>query len=231
MAKPTYKILIVDDSIEIIDLLLYILNKSGYIVEFALNGKEALRMAESFQPDLIVLDIMMLELNGIEVCKELRRKEKFRETLILILSARSEEDMEIAAFENGCDGYINKPIRPDVLLCRIAHLLNPSIKVEKEYSNNIIEIKDIQINKNNYSVMVDGKVVILPKKSFEILSFLSENTNKFFNRNDILNTIWGRQYNVLPRIVDVHINMIREKVDKNIITTKIGMGYGIWYDE
>jgi two-component system alkaline phosphatase synthesis response regulator PhoP len=228
MPKVVYKILIVDDSIEIIDFLLYILNKEGYTVEFALNGKEAIRMAESFKPDLILLDVMMPELSGIEVCRELRNREKFKKTQIVFLSARSEENVETEAFDSGCDGFINKPIRPQALLCRIAYLLNPSfVSTTRQTMENIIEIGGVQINKNSYSVLVEGKKVLLPRKAFEILSFLSANPNKFFNRKDILNNIWGKHYNVLPRTVDVHISLIREKIDKDIITTQAGMGYGI----
>jgi two-component system alkaline phosphatase synthesis response regulator PhoP len=225
MHKKYSKILVVDDSIDVVDLLLYSLKNEGYEVEFALNGIEALRVAESFLPDLIILDIMMPEMNGIDVCKKLRENFELREIQILFLTAKDDESTEIDAFKAGANGFISKPIRPRALISRITNMLCQNLRSIEQYNNNVIKLREFVIDKNSYSVLFDNKKITLPRKAFEILSLLSENTNVFFTRKDIMNRVWGSYGNVKLRAIDVHINIIRSKINKDIITSKPKIGY------
>lgn len=217
------KILIVDDEQDILDLLKYNLEKEGYQIATCNNGQEALHLVKTFIPDLILLDIMMPLMDGIETCRQLRTMPLFKETFIMFLSARTEEYSEIAAFEAGANDFINKPIKPRALASRIASFFFRKSKKEKDDS--LLKIKDLVIDRSGYSVLKDGAKIVLPKKEFELLFFLSQSPNKVFSRDDLLKYIWGEDTYVVSRTIDVHIRKIREKVGEDYIATLKGVGY------
>ncbi|MCS6824162.1 MAG: response regulator transcription factor [Cytophagaceae bacterium] len=216
------KVLIIDDEQDILDMLQYILEKEGYEVKVAHDGKEGLKSALEFQPRLILLDIMMPVMDGIEACRQMREAEELKDTIIVFLTARSEEYSEIAAFESGANDYIVKPIKPRALVSRIASYFRKETSGKK---NNIITINNIVIDKHSYSVTVGDKKVTLAKKEFELLYFLCQHPNKIFNRDDILKRVWGTDVYVVSRTVDVHIRKIREKIGEQYISTVKGIGY------
>ncbi|MFN3379277.1 MAG: response regulator transcription factor [Runella zeae] len=222
-AQIAHKVLVVDDDSDIVELLAYNLEKEGYDVATAHNGKQALEIARSFIPELVVLDIMMPQMDGIETARLLRDIPDFRNTYILFLTARSEEYSEVAAFEIGADDYITKPIKPRALMSRINALFRR--EAQKSEPESQIEIAGLSINRKNYTVTKDEKSVVLPKKEFELLFFLANHPNKVFNREELLQKIWGADIYVLERTVDVHIRKVREKVGENYIKTLKGVGY------
>lgn len=216
------KVLIADDEQDILDMLQYILEKEGYEVQIAKSGPEAIRIAQEFQPRLILLDIMMPQMDGIETCRNMRELEELKDTVIVFLTARSEEYSEIAAFESGANDYIVKPIKPRALVSRIASYFR---KESVSRKNSIISINDLVIDKTSYTVSVGEKKITLAKKEFELLYFLCQHPNKIFNRDDILKRVWGTDVYVVSRTVDVHIRKIREKVGEHYISTVKGIGY------
>tara|TARA_B100000809_G_scaffold182867_1_gene180629 strand:+ start:564 stop:1256 length:693 start_codon:yes stop_codon:yes gene_type:complete len=225
MSKENYKVLIADDEPDILELLKYNFEGSGYIVETAKNGKVAIELAETFNPDLIILDIMMPELDGIETCRLLRDNKKFKNTFIIFLTARSEEYSEVAAFQNGADDYLLKPIKPRALLSRVDAYFRRSA-VKDDSVTDLIKIKDLIINRTSYQVSIEGKPpVVLPKKEFEVLYYLAKKAGRVFSREELLNKIWGTDVAVTPRTVDVHIRKIREKLGESYIRTIKGVGY------
>lgn len=220
----TPKVLVVDDDSDIVELLEYNLVKEGYTVLTAPNGKKAIEIAKTFIPDLILLDIMMPQMDGIETGRILRQNPDIKNTYILFLTARSEEYSEVAAFEVGADDYITKPIKPRALMSRINALFRR--EAQKADSGDQIEILDLTINRKNYTVTQDGgKSTVLPKKEFELLFFLAQTPNKVFNRDELLQKIWGADIYVLERTVDVHIRKLREKLGDRYIKTLKGVGY------
>lgn len=222
--SKTNKILVVDDDSDILELLQYNLEKEGYYVRVANSGLKAIETARIFQPNLVLLDIMMPGMDGVETCRLLREIPDLTNTHILFLTARSEEYSEVAAFDAGADDYINKPIKPRALLSRIGAILRRETKKStKEVKK--IEIGGLMIDKQSYTVSINEKVVVLPKKEFELLHFLALNPNKVFNRDELLQNIWGTDVYVLARTVDVHIRKVREKVGDEIIKTVKGVGY------
>jgi two-component system, OmpR family, alkaline phosphatase synthesis response regulator PhoP len=219
-----HRVLVVDDDPDIVELLAYNLEKEGYEVQTASNGRLAIDIARVFLPDLLLLDIMMPELDGIETARALRTMADFRNTFILFLTARSEEYSEVAAFELGADDYINKPIKPRALMSRINALFRR--EVQKAKPDLQIQIVGLSINRQNYSVTKpDKSVVVLPKKEFELLYFLAQQPNKVFGREELLHKIWGADVYVVERTVDVHIRKVREKIGENFIKTLKGVGY------
>lgn len=222
--SKVYKILAVDDDADILELLQYNLQKDGYDVRTANNGKKAVEVAKEFIPDLVLMDIMMPVMDGVEACRQLREMPDLAETHIIFLTARSEEYSEIAAFEVGADDFINKPIKPRALSSRIAALFR---KETKKVVENVakVTIGDLVIDRISYIVFKKGVSIILPKKEFELLYFLATNPNRVFNRDDLLQSIWGADVYVLARTVDVHIRKVREKIGENYITTVKGVGY------
>lgn len=222
--SKVYKILAVDDDADILELLQYNLQKDGYDVRTANNGKKAVEVAKEFAPDLVLMDIMMPVMDGVEACRQLREMPDLAETHIIFLTARSEEYSEIAAFEVGADDFINKPIKPRALSSRIAALFR---KETKKVVENVakITIGDLVIDRVSYIVFKKGVSIVLPKKEFELLYFLATNPNRVFNRDDLLQSIWGADVYVLARTVDVHIRKVREKIGENYITTVKGVGY------
>jgi two-component system alkaline phosphatase synthesis response regulator PhoP len=220
--KTMSKVLIVDDESDIIELLEYNLKKEGYEVKSASNGEQAIDEAKKFQPDLILMDIMMPKMDGIEACRRIREFPSLKNVFILFLTARSEEYSEVAAFEVGADDFINKPIKPRALMSRVAVLLKRN-KIESD--TEVLEIGSLKINKNSYEVYKGTDKIVLPKKEFELLHFLAAHPNKVFGREELLKNIWGTDVYVVARTVDVHIRKVREKVGEECITTIKGIGY------
>jgi len=221
--KQNHKVLVVDDESDILELLEYNLKKEGYDVKTANDGISALPIAKQFKPNLILLDIMMPNQDGVETCRQLREAPETANAFIIFLTARSEEYSEVAAFENGADDYITKPIKPRALMSRINAFFRRDVKMKTE--SNKITVGGLEIDRTSYTVTVDGKQISLPKKEFELLYFLAHNPNKVFNRDDLLLNIWGSDVYVLARTVDVHIRKVREKVGEGYISTVKGGGY------
>lgn len=220
---PTSKILLVDDDPDIIELLEYNLKKEGYETASANDGVQAVEVAKNFKPDLILLDVMMPRQDGIETARQLRQLPDFKDTYILFLTARAEEYTEIAAFDVGADDYIVKPIKPRALTSRIKAVLRRD--TQQTESDLVIEIGQLIINRTNYSVNNNGINLVMPKKEFELLSFLAKHPNKVFNRDELLEKVWGVDVYVVERTVDVHIRKLREKIPEHYIKTLKGVGY------
>ncbi len=221
--KPSQKVLVVDDEEPILELLKYNLEKQGYDVRTANEGQEAVDIARKFHPDLVLLDIMMPKMDGVEACRQIRATPELVNTFIVFLTARAEEYSEIAAFDGGADDYILKPIKPRALMSRISAIFRRDSK--KKTSSSQIKIGDLIVDRTSYTVKVNGREVSLPKKEFELLFFLAQNPNKVFNREELLQNIWGSDVYVLARTVDVHIRKVREKIGEDYITTVKGVGY------
>lgn len=221
--KPTQKVLVVDDEESILELLKYNLEKQGYDVRTAAEGQEAVDIAKKFHPDLVLLDIMMPKMDGVEACRQIRAIPELINTFIVFLTARAEEYSEIAAFDGGADDYILKPIKPRALMSRISAIFRRDSK--KKSTTSQIKIGDLIVDRTSYTVKINGREVSLPKKEFELLFFLAQNPNKVFNREELLQNIWGSDVYVLARTVDVHIRKVREKIGDDYITTVKGVGY------
>lgn len=222
-AKNT-KILIVDDEKDIIEFLQYSFEKEGYTIYTAQNGIAGKEQAIKIKPDLIILDIMMPGIDGVELCKELREMPEFEDTLIIFLTARAEDYSQIAGFDVGADDYITKPIRPRVLLARVQALLKRKTKTRVE--ENIIQTNFLQINQDRREVVYNGQSIHIPKIEFDLLVLLASNPGKIFNREEIYAKIWGNNVFVSDRTLDVHIRKVREKIGKDHIKTIKGVGYG-----
>ena len=223
MAQAT-KILIVDDEPDIVEFLQYNLERSGYKITSALNGKDAIQLADSEVPDLILLDIMMPVMDGVQTCYELRKNDKLDSTLIAFLTARGEEYSQIAGLEAGADDYIQKPIRPRLLLSRIKALLRRKSSSD-DSEKNIIEVDRIRIDPERYEVTLDGQPLTLAKKEFEILHLLCSHPGKVFSREEIFRRVWGYSESIASRTIDVHISKLREKLGGGYIKTLKGIGY------
>ena len=221
--KPRYKVLVVDDEEPILELLKYNLEKAGYEVQTASDGATALTLAKRFLPDLILLDIMMPVMDGIETCRRIREISEIQKAFVIFLTARSEEYSEVAAFDVGADDYINKPIKPRALLSRIQAVFRREGKARQ--SSDIIELDGLTIDRASYTVTVNGKEITLPKKEFELLYYLAQNPNKVLSREELLNNIWGTDVYVVARTVDVHIRKVREKIGEDYVATVKGVGY------
>ena len=221
--KSDFKILAIDDEKDILLLLKYNLENEGYYVETSSSGKEGIELAEKFTPDLILLDIMMPDMDGIEACINLRKIDTIKDSYILFLTARVEEYSEVAAFEAGADDYITKPIKPRALISRI----NSFYKRRFSSKNlvNLLTIGDLNIDKDTHTITLKGKEIFFPKKEFELLYFLARNPKRVYNRDVLLRNIWGTDVHVVARTVDVHIRKIREKIGQDFITTIKGVGY------
>ncbi|MFT5155749.1 MAG: two-component system alkaline phosphatase synthesis response regulator PhoP [Bacteroidia bacterium] len=217
------KVLIVDDEQDIVEFISYNLEKEGYRVYKAFNGTEAVKMAAEFEPDLIVLDVMMPGMDGIEACRLIRKNKKNRGAFIMFLTARNEEYTEIAGFEAGADDYITKPLKPRALVSRINAILSRRSLDEKEPL--IVETSRITINPNSHVVTADGISFNLPRKEFDLLYLLASAPDKVFTREKILSKVWGDHVFVVDRTIDVHIRKIREKIGNQTIETVKGVGY------
>jgi len=219
------KILIVDDEPDIIEFLRYNLEREGYEVHSADNGAAGLETAREVKPDLIVLDIMMPEMDGVEVCRRLRADEKFKDTVITFLTARQEDYSQIAALEQGGDDYISKPIRPRVLMARIKALLRRSSSDRSGSSSDVIETDDLRIDLAGMTIERDNLRIDLPRKEFELLQLLVSRPGKVFSRDEIYRKVWGHDVIVGNRTIDVHIRKLREKIGDKYIRTVKGIGY------
>ncbi|HNP53166.1 MAG TPA: response regulator transcription factor [Ferruginibacter sp.] len=215
------RILIADDEPDILEIIQYNLQQEGYEVITARNGDEALEQAKKSQPALILLDIMMPGKTGLEVCSLLRLNPQFKHTLIVFLTALSDDNTEIRGLESGADDYISKPISPKVLVSKVNALFR---RLQKP-STGIVQIGDLQIDREKYIVTLHGQEIILARKEFELLSLLASKPGKVFLRNEILNQIWGTEVIVGDRTIDVHIRKIRQKLNLDCITTVKGVGY------
>ena len=215
------KILLVDDEEDILEFLSYNLKKEGFRIDTANNGISALKKLEKSKPDLIILDVMMPEMDGIEVCEKIREQDKFDDILILFLTARSEEYSELAGFSAGADDYITKPIKPKLLVSRVNAILK---RKRKKKNDGPIEIGDIHINKSNHKLLYSGKEIYLARKEFNLLYYLMTVPGKVFTREEIISTIW-KDAVVGDRTIDVHIRKIREKIGSQHIKTIKGIGY------
>lgn len=219
------KILIVDDEPDILEFLEYNLRKEGFVIKKANNGLECLEMSEQFRPDLILLDIMMPKMDGVEACQNLRKNPAYDDTLIAFLTARSEDFTQILALEKGGDDYITKPIKPNLLVSRVKALLRRGMSRKGTQEQNLIIRGALEINISEFSVKVSDQDVYLPNKEFKLLKLLASRPGKVFTREEIFNKVWGSAVLVGPRTIDVHIRKLREKLGLNYITTVKGIGY------
>src|SRR5687767_6419672 len=223
------KILLVDDEQDILEFLSYNLRKEGYEVFTSTNGKKAVEIAKEVKPHLIILDVMMPDLDGIETCRELRAIDDLKDTVISFLTARGEDYSQIAGFDAGADDYITKPIKPRVLISRVQALLrryNPNDKPSKTNgSSQTIQVGQITIDREAYLIKHKGEEIQLPKKEFELLALLASKPGKVFTRDEILKTVWGDDVVVGDRTIDVHVRKLREKLGEDYIRTVKGVGY------
>ncbi len=223
------KILLIDDEEDIRELLTYNLEKEGYSVTTADNGNQGIELARKMIPDLILLDVMMPEKDGIETCTELRTLRELEKTLIVFLSARSEEFSQLAGYQAGADDYIVKLIKPRVLASKINALLNLSSTAAQR--NVVLQLGDLTIDKENIKVTKAGESHLLPRKEFDLLNLLASNTEKVFKREEILEKVWGNEVVVGERTIDVHIRRLREKLGIHTIQTLKGIGYKLVVQE
>jgi len=219
------KVLVIDDEPNIVELLVYNLEKEGYEVKSAKDGLEGVKVAKKFVPHLILLDIMMPNIDGVETCRLLRENKDLTNTYILFLTARSEEYSEIAAFSSGADDYIVKPIKPRALMSRVNSYFRRVSSKTIEQEEDKVEVKDLIIDKISYTISKADQVISFPRKEFELLYYLAKNPNKVFSRDALLKKIWGTDVSVVARTVDVHIRKIREKIGDGYIKTIKGVGY------
>lgn len=220
----------VDDEQDIVDLISYNLSKEGYEVAKASNGTDAVVLAQRLRPDLVILDIMMPGLDGFEVCRTLRQDPSLQTMAIVFLTAKAGEIDQILGLELGADDYIQKPISPRVLLARVKTIFrrgSDRVRTETVVAPEVLRIGSIEVNRQNYTVKIDGKETFFPKKEFELLAFLASNRGKVFSREALLRRIWGESVYVIDRTVDVHVSKVREKLGKHgaRIETVKGVGY------
>ncbi len=223
----TPRILLVDDEEDILEFVSYNLQREGFRVYAARNGREAIEMAGKVKPDLVILDVMMPEMDGIAACEEIRKLPSCKSVVIAFLTARGEDYSQIAGFEAGADDYITKPIRPKVLISRVKALLKRAGGVAADASDNdkILNIGNIVIDKERYVLKIDGRELTLPRKEFELLSLLVSKPDKVFTRDEIYKGVWGNNVIVGDRTIDVHIRKLREKIGNDHIRTLKGIGY------
>ncbi len=223
----TPRILLVDDEEDILEFVSYNLQREGFRVYLARNGVEAIEMAGKVKPDLVILDVMMPEMDGIAACEEIRKLPSCKNVVIAFLTARGEDYSQIAGFEAGADDYITKPVRPKVLISRVKALLKRSGGIASDNTDNskILTIGDIVIDKERYILIIGGKELTLPRKEFELLSLLVSKPDKVFTRDEIYKSVWGNNVIVGDRTIDVHIRKLREKIGNDHIRTLKGIGY------
>ncbi|MCD4835121.1 MAG: response regulator transcription factor [Bacteroidales bacterium] len=227
MNNKDFRILLVDDEPDILEFLSYNINKEGYEVHTAQNGKEAIEKAKKINPHLILLDVMMPEMDGIETCEILRQNKNFKNTIIAFLTARGEDYSQIAGFDAGGDDYITKPVKPKVIVSRIKALLKrfKDVNEDEKGENLIIKQSNLIIDREKYIVIKDGEELILPKKEFELLVLLITKPDRVFTRDEIFSAVWGDNIIVGDRTIDVHIRKLREKIGEGHIKTIKGVGY------
>ena len=224
MENSNIKILLVDDEPDILEFMEYNLKKEGYQVLQAKNGKEAVDVAKKEFPHLVILDIMMPVMDGIEACRVMREIPELQNTLITFLTARNEEYSQLAGFDVGADDYITKPIKPRIMLSRVKALLR-RLNGSTGTSTPVVQIGNLKIDRESYLVYKDNESIVLPRKEFELLALLTSKPGKVFTREDILSRVWGSDIVVGDRTIDVHIRKIREKLGDDSIKTIKGIGY------
>ncbi|MFM2307220.1 MAG: hypothetical protein RLZZ367_1889 [Bacteroidota bacterium] len=222
MEVNDFKILLVDDETDVLDFMKYNLEKEGFWVYTARDGVEAIQMAKKMNPHLIILDLMMPKMDGIETCRELRNIPEFKNTIITFLTARDEDYSQIAGFEVGADDYITKPIKPRVFISRIKALLR---RLESNESSSKLQVGDIEIDRERYIVIKSGQEISLPRKEFELMNLLVSKPGRVFKREEILSKVWGNDTIVGDRTIDVHIRKLREKIGDDYFKTIKGIGY------
>ena len=223
MKKNNIKILLVDDEPDILEIVGYNLSNEGYQIIKANNGKEAIRLAKKELPHLIIMDVMMPEMDGMEACENIRKIPELQNVIITFLSARNEDYSQVAAFDAGADDYIAKPIKPKLLVSKVKALLR-RLKEEKQDSETL-HVGSIVINREEYKIIKDDKEIILPRKEFELFYLLASRPGKVFKRDEILDKVWGNEVIVGGRTIDVHIRKLREKLGDSVIRTIKGVGY------
>ena len=223
MKKKDIKILLVDDEPDILEIVGYNLSAEGYQVITAENGAEGVKLAKKHKPHLIILDVMMPEMDGIEACEQIRKMPELEDAIIAFLTARGEDYSQMAGFDAGADDYITKPIKPKVLVSKVKALLRRF--KDDTATSNIVKIGDLVINRDEYKVINNGEELILPRKEFELLSLLASKPGKVFKREDILDKVWGNEVVVGGRTIDVHIRKLREKIGDDAFKTVKGVGY------
>lgn len=224
MKKSDIKILCVDDEPDILEILKYNLSNAGYEIYLANDGLSAIKKAKEIIPNLIIMDVMMPKMDGIQACENLRANEKFNDTIIMFLTARGEDFSHVAAYEAGADDYVTKPVKPKILISKVKGLLRRFKKVT--YNDiTLIELNDIIIDKEKYKVYISGNNLDLPRKEFELLYLLASKPDKVFKREKIMENVWGGEVVVGDRTIDVHIRKLREKLGDKYIKTIKGVGY------
>ena len=224
MKKSDIKILCVDDEPDILEILKYNLSNVGYDIYLANDGLSAIKKAKEIIPNLIIMDVMMPKMDGIQACENLRANEKFNDTIIMFLTARGEDFSHVAAYEAGADDYVTKPVKPKILISKVKGLLRRFKKVN-DNDIPIIELNDIIIDKEKYKVYISGNNLDLPRKEFELLYLLASKPDKVFKREKIMENVWGGEVVVGDRTIDVHIRKLREKLGDKYIKTIKGVGY------
>ena len=223
MKKKEIKILLVDDEQDILEIVGYNLSQEGYKIVTANNGKEAIVVAKRENPHLIIMDVMMPEMDGMEACENIRKIPELKNTIITFLTARSEDYSQVAGFDAGADDYISKPIKPKLLVSKVKALLR-RLKEETSSSENL-NVGGIVINREDYKIVKDGAEIILPRKEFELFYLLASKPGKVFKREEILDKVWGNEVIVGGRTIDVHIRKLREKIGDDLFKTIKGVGY------
>ncbi|MBD0823646.1 MULTISPECIES: response regulator transcription factor [Aestuariibaculum] len=222
MNKKDIKILLVDDEPDILEIVGYNLSSEGYQVITAENGQEGVKKAKKELPHLIILDVMMPEMDGIEACELIRKHPDLQNTLVVFLTARGEDYSQVAGFDAGADDYITKPIKPKVLVSKVKALLR---RFKDEEAADMVKLGSLVINRDEYKITSKGKEIVLPRKEFELLSLLASKPGKVFKRDEILDTVWGNEVVVGGRTIDVHIRKLREKIGDDSFKTIKGVGY------
>ena len=225
MNPEDIKILLADDEPDILEIISYSLKNAGYNIYTATNGIEAVEQASKIEPHLIILDVMMPEMDGIETCEEIRKIPELNNTIVTFLTARSEDYSQLAGFDAGADDYINKPIKPKLLVGKVKSLLRRLNKNEVTESKNVINLGDLIIDRDEYKITLNKNEILLPRKEFELLYLLASKPGKVFKREVILEKIWGHEVVVGDRTIDVHIRKLREKLGDSRFKTIKGVGY------
>jgi two-component system alkaline phosphatase synthesis response regulator PhoP len=222
MDKRDIKILLVDDEPDILEIISYNLSAEGYQIITAENGLEAVKKAKKELPQLVILDVMMPEMDGIEACEHIRKDPNLKNVVITFLTARGEDYSQLAGFDAGADDYITKPIKPKVLISKVKALLR---RFKQEDVKGVVKIGDLVINRDEYKIVLMGEEILLPRKEFELLSLLASKPGKVFKRDEILDKVWGNEVIVGGRTIDVHIRKLREKIGDDYFKTIKGVGY------